>query len=113
MARPWGPKPSLVRWRMVNVELASPVCQGTATSEVYYALGTTMGRGRSLFFSPYRLQRATSPVSATNDEPAATVPAAAMMLIAGFYAALPALTRRRGHDPDLPPPALRKATRTL
>jgi hypothetical protein len=98
---------------MVNVELASPVCQGTATSEVYYALGTTMGRGRSLFFSPYRLQRATSPVSATNDEPAATVPAAAMMLIAGFYAALPALTRRRGHDPDLPPPALRKATRTL
>ena len=40
------------------------------------------------------------------------VPAAAMMLIAGFYAALPALARRRGHDPDLPP-SLRKVTRTL
>ena len=29
---------------MVKVELASPVCQGTATSEVYDALGTTMGK---------------------------------------------------------------------
>jgi len=35
-----------------------------------------------------------------------------MMLIARFYAALPGLGRRRGHDPDLPP-SLGKVTRTL
>ena len=39
-----------------------------------------------------------------------TVPAAAMMLVAGFYAALPTLACRRGHDPNLPPPSLRKVT---
>jgi glutamine---fructose-6-phosphate transaminase (isomerizing) len=37
---------------------------------------------------------------------------AAVALLAGFYAALPALARRRGHDPDRPQ-ALRKVTMTL
>jgi hypothetical protein len=58
-------------------------------------LAPQWGRGRSLFFSPYRLQRATSPVSASND-----VLAAAMMLTAGFYAAVPAPARRHGPDPS-------------
>jgi glutamine---fructose-6-phosphate transaminase (isomerizing) len=44
--------------------------------------------------------------------PSALAPAAAVMLIAGFYAALPALTRRRGRDPDQPP-SLSKVTLTL
>jgi glutamine---fructose-6-phosphate transaminase (isomerizing) len=39
-------------------------------------------------------------------------PAAAIALLAGFYAALPGLARRRGHDPDRPP-ALRKVTMTF
>jgi glucosamine--fructose-6-phosphate aminotransferase (isomerizing) len=43
---------------------------------------------------------------------ATIAPAAPLMLIAGFYAALPALARRRGHDPDHPP-WLSKVTMTL
>jgi glutamine---fructose-6-phosphate transaminase (isomerizing) len=39
-------------------------------------------------------------------------PAGAVALLAGFYAALPALARRRGQDPDRPP-ALRKVTMTF
>jgi glutamine---fructose-6-phosphate transaminase (isomerizing) len=43
---------------------------------------------------------------------AALAAAAPLMLLAGFYAALPELARRRGHDPDRPP-GLSKVTRTL
>jgi len=43
--------------------------------------------------------------------PEAIAPAAAVALIAAFYAALPALARRRGRDPDRPP-ALSKVTLT-
>ncbi len=38
-------------------------------------------------------------------------PAAPVAMIAGFYAALPALARRRGRDPDRPP-SLSKVTLT-
>jgi glutamine---fructose-6-phosphate transaminase (isomerizing) len=49
----------------------------------------------------------TTLVAASDREPAASV-----ALLAGFYAALPALARRRGHDPDRPS-ALRKVTMTF
>jgi glutamine---fructose-6-phosphate transaminase (isomerizing) len=46
------------------------------------------------------------------DVPSAIAAAAPVMLIAGFYAALPGLARRRGQNPDQPS-ALSKVTKTL
>jgi hypothetical protein len=48
------------------------------------------------------LRALAAPGSPTSLISSLDVPAAAMMSIAGFYAALPALARRRGHESRSP-----------
>jgi glucosamine--fructose-6-phosphate aminotransferase (isomerizing) len=87
-----GPR-ALAGKRLGVLGFAGPGAAGASVREAVRALA---GQG-----SPASLTRAPDPE-----------PAPAIVLLAGFYAALPALARRRGHDPDRPA-ALRKITMTL